>query len=409
MNTQKLYEFIDSSKDKMIELERILTSHKALAPENGGDGEWEKCMALEKWLCENGFKKNQLQHFDSPDERVSEKKRPNLVLTVPGKNADFSIWVMAHLDVVPAGDLSKWQTPPFEATVQDGKIFGRGTEDNQQGLVSAVFAVLSFLKCGEELEHTVKLLFVADEEVGSKYGVQYLVENTNIFQKNDIVLIPDGGDEKGETIEIAEKNLLWMKLVVTGKQTHGSRPDEGINACLVASDLSLRLYKLKNIFNAHDELFSPAYSTFEPTKRESNVSGVNIIPGEDVFFMDCRILPCYSLDEVIKKMREICDDVEKEYGVTVVFEAVQKSESPATRENAEVVVRLKNAIKKAHAIEAKTVGIGGGTVAAELRRIGIDCAVWSTLCDTAHTPNEYCIIENIAKDAKTLVEVFSAK
>ena len=74
--------------------------------------------------------------------------------------------------------------------------------------------------------------------------------------------------------------------------------------------------------------------------------------------------------------------------------------------SAPVAQKLAAAIKKIHGIDAKFIGIGGGTVGAELRREGIDAVVWSTLDDQAHQPNEYCIIDNIIRDAETLVEVF---
>ena len=68
--------------------------------------------------------------------------------------------------------------------------------------------------------------------------------------------------------------------------------------------------------------------------------------------------------------------------------------------------KLSESIKKVHKIEPVCIGIGGGTVAAEFRKLGYPCAVWSTLDECAHTPNEYAKIENIIKDAKTLVYFF---
>ncbi len=121
---------------------------------------------------------------------------------------------------------------------------------------------------------------MADEEVGSEYGMKYLVKNhLDIFGKNDILLIPDGGDAKGETIEVAEKNILWLRFHTIGKQTHGSRPDEGNNAFLAASDLALRVNGLEKKFNKKNTLFAPSYSTFQPTLKNSNVPAVNIIAG----------------------------------------------------------------------------------------------------------------------------------
>ncbi len=397
-------DFLNSSRSQIVELESLLTSIPAIAPEGGGDGETEKCNALEKWLGQAGL--SNIERFEAPDSRVSSGKRPSLVVTIPGRDDSQRIWVMAHMDVVPVGDPSLWKTDPWKLVEKDGKIYGRGVEDNQQGLCSAVFAGLYFIKNGILPANTVKRLFVADEENGSEYGVKWLLKNTSLFNKKDLVLIPDGGDSQGQTIEIAEKNLLWLKVHVMGKQTHGSRPDNGANACLAACDLSVKLHELEKIFNKRDSLFEPDYSTFQPTKREKNVDSINIIPGEDTFCMDCRILPCYSLKDVLAKVDQTCRQIEEDYGVKVEYTCPQKSESPATPLTAPVAQRLAAALKKTHGIEARFIGIGGGTVGAELRREGIDAVVWSTLDDQAHQPNEYCVIENLIKDAQTLIEVF---
>lgn len=395
--------FLQKQREKIIELETLLTSIPAIAPEGGGDGETLKADALEKWLFETGF--TDIQRFEAPDSRVSSGKRPSLVVTIPGSSNEV-LWVMAHLDVVPVGDPALWKTDPWKVVEKDGRIYGRGVEDNQQGLCSAVFAALYFIKNNITPERTINLLFAADEENGSEYGIIWLIKNTDLFKKGDLVVIPDGGDSKGETIEIAEKNLLWLRCHVMGKQTHGSRPDSGANACLAACDLSLRLHNLEKVFNKTDDLFEPNYSTFQPTKREKNVDSINIIPGEDWFCMDCRILPCYSLAEVLSKVDECCREVEAEHGVKIEYTTPQRSESPATSVNAPVAQKLAAALKSVHGIDAKFIGIGGGTVGAELRREGIDAVVWSTLDDQAHQPNEYCVIDNLIKDAQTLIELF---
>lgn len=403
---EKIKSFMNSKKSEMIEFQKKLTCIKALAPENGGDGESEKAAVILEWLKENGF--SDIQVFNAPDSRVSSGVRPSIVVTIPGKNSSASsVWVMAHMDVVPTGDLAMWETDPWQCVEKEGKLFGRGVEDNQQGLLSMAFAAKYFIENNITPEYTIKLLFAADEECGSVYGVQWLVENTDIFGKNDMVLIPDGGDPEGITIEIAEKNLMWMKLHVIGKQTHGSRPDTGINACLASNDLALRLHGLEKVFNKKDSLFEPDYSTFQPTMHMKNVDGINIIPGDEVFFMDCRILPCYSIEQVSKEAEKIICQIEKEYGVKVEFSLAQKSESPATSKDSSVVKLLSGAIEKAHGQKTHCIGIGGGTVGAELRREGIDCAVWSTLNDMAHQPNEYCIIDNMVKDAVTLAVLFA--
>lgn len=399
----RLCEYIKGCRSDMISLQSLLTSIKALAPENGGVGEFKKASALVQWLAQNGF--SNIEHFDAPDSRAVGGRRPNIVVTIPGKNDDYSVWIMAHMDVVPEGELLLWKTDPWKVTEKDGRLYGRGVEDNQQGLVSGVFAALSFIKLGIVPAHTVKLLFIADEEVGSKYGIRYLLEQHNLFKKNDVILIPDSGDAKGETIEIAEKSILWLKIHTVGKQAHGSRPDLARNACLASCNLALRLHGLEIMFNKKDLLFEPPYSTFTPTMYKANVESINIIPGDNILCLDCRILPCYTLKEVIEAVRQKCCEVEKEYGVKIDFETPQAEESPATPSDAMAVTMLKRAIKQTKNLEARCVGIGGGTVGAYLRRAGYETAVWSTMDDMCHQPNEYCVIDNMVSDAQTFASL----
>ena len=402
----QLRKYIEDHVNDMVELERLLTSVPALAPENGGDGEEKKAQALEKWLLDNGIK--DIKHYDAPDERVSCGFRPNMVATVPGLKDDYSIWICAHMDVVPVGEKSLWHSDPWTLVQKDGKIYGRGVEDNQQGLVSGVLAAMSFVKQHIIPEHTIKLLFMADEEVGSTYGMNYLLkEHEDIFGKNDRILIPDGGDPKGETIEVAEKNIAWFRFHTIGKQSHGSRPDLGRNAKLAAADLALRINDLENFFNKKNDLFDPPYSTFQPTMQLKNVEGVNIIPGDDVFCADCRINPDYTLDEVRAEVKKRMKEIEEKYGVTVEVSELQAEQSLPTPSDAPVVLELKDAIERVHGIKAKIIGIGGGTVAAGLRNKGYNAVVWSTMDETCHQPNEYAIVKNIALDAMTMAYMAS--
>ena len=95
----ELTDFIEKSRQKIIELQTLLSSIPAMAPESGGDGELKKCLSLKAYLIQNGFKEEQFSQYDAPDSRVSSKIRPNLILTVPGKSSK-TVWVMSHLDVV---------------------------------------------------------------------------------------------------------------------------------------------------------------------------------------------------------------------------------------------------------------------------------------------------------------------
>jgi succinyl-diaminopimelate desuccinylase len=411
MDKKKLFDVIERSADLVVELETELTRRPAISPDSGGEGEWEKCCFLEGWLKSRGFPR--LERYDAPDPRAREGVRPNLIATIPGRIDAGRLWIMSHLDVVPPGEASLWKSDPWQVIRRDGGdqgpvLIGRGVEDNQQGLCSSVAAALALLKVGITPAHTVKLLFAADEENGSHYGIDWLLKHQGktiptLFREDDLVLIPDGGDSRGETIEIAEKNLIWARFTTTGAQAHGSRPDQGINAHLAGADLAVRLhYGLSQKFPARDPLFEPDYSTFQPTKKEANVPNINTIPGEDVFCMDMRIIPRYSIEEVRAEIDRIKAEVEAAYAVKIGYTFPQAIQSRPTPADSPLVSLLSRAVREVYAVETRPIGIGGGTVGAYLRNAGIDSVVWSRMEDTAHQPNEYTVLANILGDAKVM-------
>ncbi len=397
---QRLFEFIEANRDRMIELEKLLTSIPAISPASGGTGEAEKAKALAGWLEANGF--TGIEDYPADDPAVPGGKRPNLAVSVPGTDSEKKFWIMSHLDVVPPGESALWHENPYTVVVKDGKLYGRGVEDNQQGLVSSVFAALAFLKTGIKPKRTLSLLFVADEEMGSDHGIKFLLREHNLFGPDDIFLVPDGGRPDGTMIEVAEKSLLWLKFLTSGSQVHASRPDQGRNAFLAASDLVVRLGTLGETYPQRNPIFEPPYSTFSPTKKEANVPNVNTIPGEDVFYLDCRILPSVNVDDVLATVRRHMDEVEQRYGVEIRYEIVQRVESKPTPESAPIVTSLAKAVKEVYGTDAEPVGIGGGTVGAYLRNAGHDTVVWSKMDETAHMPNEYAILDNIVGDAKVM-------
>jgi succinyl-diaminopimelate desuccinylase len=401
----KITKRIDSFRDEMIDMQIKLCSIPAMSPQNGGEGEAIKAEVLLKFL-----KKNRFQNIDfikAPDIDTPAGYRPNILAIYKGKNSSKTIWIMTHLDVVPPGELALWKGDPFKAWVEEGKIYGRGVEDNQQDLLASLYALKAFQAEGIKPNFDVGIALVADEETGSDKGIQYVLNQTQAFQNQDLIIVPDAGNEEGDMIEVAEKSLLWLKFKTLGKQAHGSTPEKGINSFKAASFLVTELDNLYQIFPKKDPLFDPPISTFEPTKKEPNVPNINTIPGEDIFFMDSRILPEYTVEEVEEKIKNMAKNIEEKFKVKIELEEDNKAPAaPPTPAKAPVVSALKKAIKEVYNKNAKPMGIGGGTVAALFRQAGFNAACWAKLDETAHQPNEYCIIDNMLGDAKVFAHVF---
>lgn len=402
---------IDSMRDEMARTLSELISIPAIGPDNGGEGEYDKAARLLDIIKDWGFTK--IERYDAPDPRVKHGVRPNILAYYEGSDPNASrLWMLSHLDVVPPGDLSKWTvTKPFEPVIRDGKVYGRGSEDNGQAIVSSLYAVKALMELGVKPRRTVVLAFVSDEETGSKYGLGYLVEkHRELFRDNDLVLVPDAGVPDGSFIEIAEKSILWVKIRITGAQTHASTPHRGINAHAVASRITSNLYRyLYKKYSERDELFDPPLSTFEPTMTFNPSNAPNIIPGEYGVVFDCRILPKYSIDDVLRDMKNTCKNTIRRFkGLasgkpSFNIEVLQRLDAPApTPKDSEIVRLLERALREVRGIQPRVGGIGGGTVAALFRKIGLPAAVWSTIDEMAHQPNEYAKIDNLVNDAKVM-------
>ena len=299
---RRLSERLATYRQDMIDLQRELVRRNAVGPENDGPGEGAKAAFLKDLLESWGLK---VDNYPAPDPLVAAGERPNLVAWLPGRRPD-KVWVLSHLDVVPEGDVSLWQSDPFDLRVEGDRLYGRGTEDDHHGIVSSLMAAKAFLDLGLTPERTVALALVADEETGSHLGLEFLLrEQRQLFSEQDLIIVPDAGNEDGTMIEVAEKSILWLRLELLGKQAHASRPQVGRNTLRACAHVIVALEELKREFSLQNPLFRPPESTFEPTRKEANVGNINTIPGRDVFYLDCRVLPGIDLKEVMARVKAI--------------------------------------------------------------------------------------------------------
>ena len=381
----------------------------AVSPHNGGTGEDAKILELAKIIDELGLKGITLKVEHVDDEKAQSGRRPSLFLEYPGKKSQ-RLCILSHIDVVPEGDRSAWTLDPFKPEVRGSRIYGRGVSDNGMCLVSSLLALKAVQDAGITPEYTVFLAFVADEEMGSHYGLEQLIER-DIFRPDDLVLVPDSGNDAGDFIETAEKSVFRLKFTVTGKQVHAAYPNRGINACRAANILAYEVDEaLHAKFTQRNELFDVPFSTFEPTRRFANVPAVNIVPGREVFEFDCRVLPEINLDEAEKTVREVIADVEKRTGAKVELEIERTDAAEPTRDDSEVCGLLVKSVREVLGIEPKTGGIGGGTFAVFFREKGIPAVVWSQECDgVAHQPDEYTEIAYLVNNAKVFALMMSGE
>lgn len=401
MGLQEILDRIDGSRDDIIRDMIGMIRIPAIGPSNGGEGESKRADLLMTYL--KGF--DTVERIDVEDFEYPGVIRPSILARKKGKK-DGTVWMIAHMDTVLPGDLEDWECPPFEPHFENGRIYGLGTEDNGQAVLSSIYAARFFED--EELNgHSIGVALVPDEETTNRMGVDYLIKK-GYFSKDDIIIVPDWGSPGSKMVDVAEKHLLWVKVSVTGKQTHGSTPQKGINAYRVSTMfLADLLTRLNERYGDEDLLFRPPVSTFEPTKSSSTVGNINTIPGYDELWMDCRIIPKYDPNEIVNFIKDVAKEHSEKSGAAIEIEVSQLTLSGkiSSTDTAEFKT-FADSIASVTGIVPVASGIGGGTCANFFRHAGINSYAWESEGGSLHQPNEFVKVDNIITDAKVFATFF---
>jgi succinyl-diaminopimelate desuccinylase len=299
-----------------------------------------------------------------------------------------SIGFVSHMDVVPPGELDQWQTPPFEPTIKDGKIYGRGTLDDKGSFACAYSACKAYLAEHTEFDGTIYLIAAADEEVGSELGIIYLVDEIGI--KFDVAIIPDGG--RMDLSIYGEKGILWVEVESRGVQAHGSTPELGRNAIVPLAELITRL-KVIDLGASYDRAFDGWTMNIGTIQGGSST---NTVPAAARVTIDFRLPAGISRDQVLAKIHEAIHDVQQiSPGADLKAQILHETEPHVSDKNSIIIRSFDRAARKL-GIPMKYETFGGNTVAKNLFFAGITSVVHYPGDDKlAHVPNEFVIIDEL--------------
>ena len=199
---------VDAARDDIVKLEqdlvRIPSVNTGFMPTGN---ETAVCDYIRDWLAEDGVDSETLE---------SAPGRGNIIASLKGRSDSPGLMFMAHLDVVPVEDETKWTYPPFSATIANGRIYGRGSSDCKALLTAQMMASRILLRNSVELKDDLLLSFSADEEHGGRYGVGWLADN-----HPEKITAPYAVNEGGGQPADAAGNLAY--IVNLGRK--GSPPD----------------------------------------------------------------------------------------------------------------------------------------------------------------------------------------
>lgn len=171
------------------------------------------------------------------------KGHANVIATV-GKGKP-KIILCGHIDVVPAGDLKNWKTPPYSGKIEDGKILGRGASDMKGGIASILMAGAALKNIEDKLGGTAVFAAVCDEEAMGPAGALWLLKNHKLDGDVCLIAEPTGYLHSGYSVIAGERGNLWVRLIAKGKPAHGATPAFGKNAILALTRFLKKLDALE--------------------------------------------------------------------------------------------------------------------------------------------------------------------
>lgn len=322
--------------DRPVELLRALLRFDTTNP----PGNERDCIAwIARLLAECGIASETL---------AREPSRPNLIARVPGRGEAPPLLLYGHVDVVTTADQS-WTHPPFEAVVDQGYVWGRGTLDMKGAVAMMIGALARVGRADTPPPGDVILAVLSDEEAGGDLGARFLVEeHAGRFEGVRHALGEFGGvtmhlaGRRLYPIQVAEKQMCWLRATVEGPAGHASRVMRGGAAARLGAllqtldrlrlpihvtDVSRRRIRamasvapvhLKPLFHAllvprladrALRLLGPGGQAIEPwlrhTLNATIVSGgekINVIPSRLDVEIDGRLLPGFSADDLIAEV-----------------------------------------------------------------------------------------------------------
>lgn len=165
---------------------------------------------------------------------TDEQGQPAVLATRAARNGKPTILLYAHHDVQPPGEDALWETPPFEPTVRDGRLYGRGAADDKAGIMAHIGAIRAVAEVlGDDLDLGIAMFVEGEEEYGSRSFAQFLSDNKDALRADAIVVADSGNWDSvtpGLTVSLRGNARFTMKVRTLDHASHsgmfgGAVPD----------------------------------------------------------------------------------------------------------------------------------------------------------------------------------------
>jgi succinyl-diaminopimelate desuccinylase len=220
-----------------------------------------------------------------------------------------------HTDVVPTGPLEQWTSPPFEPTIRDGHLYGRGAADMKAGLAAFITSIEAFVAANPNHDGSIAVLLTADEEGPSTDGTVAVVDwlrEQGIRLDYCVVGEPTSVERLGDMIKNGRRGSLSAKLRVLGVQGHVAYPQLALNPIHAVAPALAELAQTQ--WDTGDEFF-PA-TTWQISNMNAGTGVSNVIPGHCDILFNFRHAASTSADSLKQRVIGLLDKHGLKYELT---------------------------------------------------------------------------------------------
>ena len=294
-----------------------------------------------------------------------------------------------HTDVVPAGDENAWNTKPFEPTIKDGYLYGRGAADMKGGLASMVTATEKFIKENPNHKGRIAFLITSDEEGVAVNGTVKVMDYLKANEQNiDYCLLgePSSTSSTGDVIKNGRRGSLNGVLKINGKQGHVAYPHLAKNPIHLVSPALDDLCN-QEWDNGND--YFPATS-FQISNMHSGDGVTNVIPGDAQVKFNFRYSTETNKENLQKKVHEILDLHNLDYSIEW-----SHSGYPFLTPKGALVSACVEAIKKTKGIDTELSTSGGTSDGRFIAQEGTQVVELGPVNATIHQINESVLVQDL--------------
>jgi succinyl-diaminopimelate desuccinylase len=287
-----------------------------------------------------------------------------------------------HTDVVPTGDLSAWQSDPFQAEVRDGFLYGRGAADMKGSLAAMVTATEAFVAAHPNHKGSIGFLITSDEEGPAVNGTVKVIEALEARQeKMDWCLVgePSSKERTGDVIKNGRRGSHNAKLTIYGKQGHVAYPHLAKNPIHLAAPVLVELAAIE--WDQGNAFFPP--TSFQISNVQSGTGATNVIPGSVEVLFNLR----YSTETNHKEIEARVAEVLAHHGVRHTIEW-NLSGLPFLTAAGELVQAARVAIREISNIETELSTSGGTSDGRFIAPTGAQVLELGPLNKTIHQVDE---------------------